>query len=846
MPSCDVVLPFNGAVGEVEARMGEIKAVLTEALTQVYSVLDRIDSTKILPQAEVPVVDATAPIPSIVAPSLTLPEPPAMVELGTLPGDGTNAIFGSTPIKPAFTAANIQPLTGVFPEPPPPFRPPTRPVKPTLTGDWAALAPPTEPSGELTLPERPDVPDLSTGRLEGLLGSEPEPPALTPMDLTPPLPPTLTSPTPPAALDTSLRPGTPPDLPTVTLPTAPVLTLPPAPSLATLNLPTVPTIDLGAILSQLQSWLAQIPAIPALGFTGDWWTEFTRAHAHNTASVTALVSQYAAFALTGPRLAELLSGHATGIPAAVEDALRARAYLDADLQASRDEQVAAEEWVARGFSLPAGPLLLRLDEIRQAGRMAKQKLRTDIFVQAAEWEIKNLQFAIQQGVAYEGDLRKHALALLDVDRQMATDSLGMLKAAAEVALAAFSAQLDMVKAKVAFLSDWTRLELAKIDLFKAQIEGEAAKGSLEKLKVDLYVSQLQTLEVTVGLYKAEIEGAIAQLQAGEQALKSYQTRASAYGEVVRAFAAEWSGFAEQVKAEGTKADVYNVQMQAFATQLKALSDAEKNKTDLYDAQIRAFAARIQAYGAVEQSKIGALDALTRSYVAELSNLSTIEQTRGQWYQAKMSAFAEKLRALAGADQSRAALYEAEVRAFSALIQGDQAVVGRYDAEVRAFAAMEQAIATRNQAVVSMADLEVKAGQIEATNLESKTRSFVAKIEHDKAFYDAQQELHRTNAQIYDVTVRGAATAANVQLEVTKTQLERARILLMEALERYKTEVQKATSDATIRAQLLDAAGRVTAQIASGGLAALSVSASIANNYTASNGSDCSTNYNYSL
>src|SRR5690606_8254268 len=91
----------------------------------------------------------------------------------------------------------------------------------------------------------------------------------------------------------------------------------------------------------------------------------------------------------------------TGLPAAVEDALfsRARERLSAETQ--RAVQEAFDTWAGRGFSMPPGMLTKAVSVAQEEGRLKAAELNRDILVEAAKWEIENIRFAVQQGMALE-------------------------------------------------------------------------------------------------------------------------------------------------------------------------------------------------------------------------------------------------------------------------------------------------------------------------------------------------------------------------------------------------------------------------------------------------------------
>lgn len=88
----------------------------------------------------------------------------------------------------------------------------------------------------------------------------------------------------------------------------------------------------------------------------------------------------------------------TGIPAAIEQAIWDRARGREIVEARRLEQEATNQFAARGFVLPPGALAARLLEVEQDATNKAATLSREQAIKAAELEIQNIRFAIEQGL----------------------------------------------------------------------------------------------------------------------------------------------------------------------------------------------------------------------------------------------------------------------------------------------------------------------------------------------------------------------------------------------------------------------------------------------------------------
>jgi len=258
----------------------------------------------------------------------------------------------------------------------------------------------------------------------------------------------------------------------------------------------------------------------------------------------------------------------TGLPPAVEDALFSRARERLDAETHKAVQEAHENWAGRGFSMPPGMLAKAVSVAQQEGRLKKAELNRDILVEAAKWEIENIRFAVQQGMALEQ-------LTMNLFENTAKRLFEVAKFQAESQINVFNAQISLFNAQNQAFNTLaqvykTKLDgaLAKLTAYKTAIEGQALIGQINTQNVEIYKARLQAVMSNVEVYKAMMQGA--------------QVRADAIKTQLEAYKADVQVFAEQINAEKAKVDAYETQVKA-----------ETAKAGMLDAQARAYASTIQ-------------------------------------------------------------------------------------------------------------------------------------------------------------------------------------------------------------------------------------------------------------
>lgn len=329
----------------------------------------------------------------------------------------------------------------------------------------------------------------------------------------------------------------------------------------------------------------------------------------------------------------------TGIPAAVERALFERAVDRDNLLVDRAVSEAYDEFSSRGYTMPPGALVARVDSVRQEAMLKAQATSREILIKAAEWEIENIRFAVQQGIACEnvlvGIFMNGAARLFEAAKHRVDSELAIYNA--QVAL--FNARQSAYATEATVFKARLEGELAKLEVFKAEIEGEKAKASLNEQKVRVYVAELDAVQKQVDIYRAKMEAARVQ----SELIKSQ----------IDAYKADLEGYATRLNAEKVKFDAYEAQVRA-----------EVAKVGIIDAEARAFAAEIEGYktGAdVEISKSRNVIERNKLIIEQFSALIEQDKARMQAQLSAVQSATARQQALTAAFQANASVDEARAR-----------------------------------------------------------------------------------------------------------------------------------------------------------------------------------------
>ena len=440
------------------------------------------------------------------------------------------------------------------------------------------------------------------------------------------------------------------------MPTAPMqrsITLPNRPATATR--PSLPNL--------LEIQIPQATFAPIAPFTA-------QAPEFEGSSITAVL-QWSPIPFTPTILTEAIAvlrrmwAGGTGLPPAVEQALWERAAGREDVAASREIGAAAAEFSGRGFTLPPGALVNRIDTIRNDAALRKQTLGRDVMIKVADAHIENLRFACQQAIAAEGVLleqwKQQSQLQFEANKAQLDSELALLNAKVAVFNAkqsAYSTEASVHKT----LLEGRALELQK---FKTEVDAEIAKGAINDQRVKVYLGQYEALKADVEVFKAEMQGAQTQAELGRLEVETYKANIQAVAEIMQAEKIKAEIFESSVRGEAAKASLIDAQARAYSAYVSGKSAAADVRLKNQDAQIRgmdfqlrAFLGNLEADKAQMQAELAAIQAGVSAFTADTQRAAAeagVEISKNEM----------EIKAREADMRSAIALYETEMRKYMA-------------------------------------------------------------------------------------------------------------------------------------------------------------------------------------
>jgi hypothetical protein len=458
---------------------------------------------------------------------------------------------------------------------------PTRPAAPVANPPVLHLrdAPGYSPPN-LAMPSSPadiDIDALLTGLDLGDLGELPEPPTAIPINI-PDAPGMAAIPVPQRPqIDTAVE-----------LPAAPAIVMPAMEELERITLPTFEFPDLPTFNATPPN--ADGIAVPNVFIN---WVE----PAYESEVLGDLQAKVKAMMAGG-----------TGLPPAIEDALFARARERDSAETERAVQEAVDTWAARGFSMPPGMLAKQAAVIREQGRLKAAELNRDIMVQAGQWEIEQVRFAVQQGMALEqltqNLYENMAKRLFEVARFGAESQINVFNAR----IALFNAQNGAFETLAQVFRTRLEASMAKLQAYKVAVDGQVALGQINQQRVEVFKAKLAGVQSTVEVFTSLMRGAQVRADVIKNQFDAYRADVQAYAEQIGAEKAKFDAYEARVKGEAAKAGVLESQSRAYAATVQAVNnkaeikvkgaqikmEAARTKVSKFLADVDAFKARIDA------------------------------------------------------------------------------------------------------------------------------------------------------------------------------------------------------------------------------------------------------------
>lgn len=523
---------------------------------------------------------------------------------------------------------------------------------------------------------------------------------------------TFTFPTDPGDIDTSGIPSKPSITdPLPYLPDVPTYTTPTSPTFIDINIPDAPVYD-------EPDFDGERPTFDGVTPTDTFnWAE----PVYTAPVMTELEAQ----------IQTMLAG-GTGIPIVVQDALFSAARSREDLTALADVQAAHDDWAGRNFAMPPGMLVKQVNAARERAQFQANTLSRDILTKSATWEIENLKFAVQQGMALEGMVHGWYEVAAARSFEVAKYHLEVEMKLYELAISKFNTYQQAYQTDAAVYRALIEARIGRLTAYKAQIEGQVARGEVNEQMVKRYMAEWEAVKTIVSVYSEQVKGAEAVTQNNRATLEGYATDVAAWNALLNARKVPFEVYGQKVTAVRGEIEANRLVQEGYGLDIKSWAET--------------------------------LQARKTEWEAQKLNVE-MEQVRGQVYESQARAFAETVRAAAIEKDNKRAFVELNIASIRASVE-------KYQATLTA---------------------ERERVQSELNEIQARTAAFTADTGRYKAELESVSETRRAEIAVSQDQTRNGLAYYEIRVKEYDASLQRQQHRLDQALEALKSVAQFTTA-----------------------------------------------------
>ena len=319
-----------------------------------------------------------------------------------------------------------------------------------------------------------------------------------------------------------------------------------------------------------------------------------------------------------------------GIPESIWNQIWEQAGVQIDQEFNKQEKGIRTHYASLGWSMAPGVEIALIEEARQKAFDAKAEITRDNAIAYSQEEIKNLQFAVQQGIAFEtlrgGWHEQEMQRSLEVAKYIVESQISLLQA--DITLVNAKAQVYQTEAQV--YKTLIEAEIAKMEKYRLDIQAQGLVIQSNDSQVKLYGARIQALQLAIETFNANVTAANTEANV-------MQTKVKVYAEEIKAFVAKLQGqktrvelYSEINSAETTKMSAYETAVKVYTAEIGAFSEkigASSSKADAetkieqlklqkYDSMIKGWVAGAGAKADVFKAEVSGFDAYVRGEVAQ--------------------------------------------------------------------------------------------------------------------------------------------------------------------------------------------------------------------------------------
>lgn len=274
--------------------------------------------------------------------------------------------------------------------------------------------------------------------------------------------------------------------------------------------------------------------------------------------------------------------------------------------------------------------------------------------------------------------------------------------------------------------------------------------------------------------------------------------------------AQVSLFNARQTAYQVAADVYGKLLQGELAKLevfKAQIEGERAKGDLNEQTVRVYTARLQG--------VTSLIDIYRAKMEGAKVQSDLIKSQIDAYSTDVQAYAQKLQAK-----------KTEYDAYEAGVRAEQAKIGILEAESRAFAATVQAYESKNNVRIQGVRARVDVAGAKISQYTAQLQAEQARVQAELSSIQAITQAFQADVGRYSAQINAASADRDLQARTVEARLRNNLAYYEIELKKYDAAIQQLLQRVQVQSEAMKSVGTITAQLASGAMAATNVSASM--------------------
>lgn len=313
-----------------------------------------------------------------------------------------------------------------------------------------------------------------------------------------------------------------------------------------------------------------------------------------------------------------------------------------EARAGQDALLKLEQMEALGYALPPGIYLDARIKIITETDYAERGHSREVMIESARLQVENVRTALAAAVQLEGQLLDHTNAveqrLFESTRYATEAGVSIYNAKVQ----AFSAMVDVYRAKVAVYEALVRAETQKVEAYRAQVAAEETKARVNQALVERYRVQVDAALSSIKIFEAQIAGIQAKAEIEKTKVMVFGEQVRGYVAQINAYTAGVEGYKASIESERTKQSAYQARVDAFTAQVNANARQIDARIAAYRGRIDAKSAEFDGYRAAVQGESARIQALAQSngvvadaYRAQVASVSAYNDALLKQWQATL-------------------------------------------------------------------------------------------------------------------------------------------------------------------------------------------------------------------